>query len=172
MTSRKLFMFIPLLVIAGGVIYLVLPDILTVNKSTSDIPGQSKTSNKEPGVGSPQSDKPATPQFIAYYFHGTVRCPTCLSIEEYAKEAIEATFPEKLELGDLEWRAVNTDEASNAHFTTDFNLEFSTLIFAEVDNGKMHRWEKQEKVWDLVYNKEAFMEYVGSQASIFMGEAK
>lgn len=171
MKLKHLFIFIPLLILAEGVIYLAWPDLLTANNSTTGIPDRTEILNQGSGVGSPQSDTPDNPHFIAYYFHGTVRCPTCLSIEAYAKEAIEDAFPEKLELGDLEWKAVNTDEAPNVHFVSEFNLDFSTLIFAELENGKARRWEKQEKVWELVYDKEAFMEYVTSQARIFMEAA-
>ena len=41
-------------------------------------------SAKEPARGTP------TPAdgVIAYYMHGKVRCPTCVSIEEYAHEAV------------------------------------------------------------------------------------
>lgn len=167
-----MFIVIPLLLVAGGVTYLVCPDRLNVNKSTPDIPGQSETTSQESEEGSPFNVTQGSPKFIVYYFHGTVRCPTCLSIEEYAKEAIKAAFPDKLELGDLEWKPVNTDESVNAHFTTDFNLQFSSLIFAEVVNGKVLRWENKEKIWELVFDKEAFVEYIKSQARKFMGDTE
>ena len=47
------------------------------------------------------AEKPAAPvpaakvmktQVIAYYFHGTIRCETCLKIEKQAREAIGRGF--------------------------------------------------------------------------------
>ena len=58
----------------------------------------------------------ASQKVIAYYFHGNVRCPTCLKIEAYSQEALEKAFPEQLDSGQIEWQAINTDEVWNAHF--------------------------------------------------------
>lgn len=47
------------------------------------------------------AEKPAAPataakgkntQVIAYYFHGTIRCETCLKIEKHAREASRRGF--------------------------------------------------------------------------------
>jgi len=56
-------------------------------------------------IGAPLA-QPAAPQpgsqakVIAYYFHITHRCGTCLAIERYAKEAIENGFSQQLREGD------------------------------------------------------------------------
>src|ERR1017187_332924 len=46
-------------------------------------------------------------QVIAYYFHGTVRCETCLKIEKQAKEAIERRFQTELDAQRLVFKPVN-----------------------------------------------------------------
>ncbi len=172
MTSRVYLTLILLFFVTGSVVFVFWPEVLTANRSTADNPGQSNVLDEESDVTSKQSDTPDTHKYIAYYFHGDARCPTCLNIEAYSKEAIEAAFPEKLELGDLEWRSVNTDEDSNSHYKTDFKLEFSSLVFAEFTDGKVLRFENQEKVWELAHDKETFVKYVESQAKKFMGETQ
>jgi len=41
-------------------------------------------------------------QVVVYYFHGTMRCPTCYKLEQYSKEAIETNFKDALASGKLE----------------------------------------------------------------------
>lgn len=59
---------------------------------------------------------------IAYYFHVTVRCITCRTIERYSKEAIDRRFPEELKKGVIEWRPVNVHLLENRHFIQDYLL--------------------------------------------------
>jgi hypothetical protein len=48
---------------------------------------------------------------VVYYFHGNVRCPTCITLEEYSKEAVETFFADELESGRVQWQVINFDEA-------------------------------------------------------------
>lgn len=173
MAPKKIFTFILLLFVAGSVVYLVWNEISSADKATANLPKPSEASDTVSETAPPQSDRSPKPRFVAFYFHGNVRCPTCRAIEAYSKEALEDAFPDKLESGDLEWKAVNTDEVWNTHYVTDFNLQFSSLILAEIANGETLRWENLEKVWELVHDKESFLDYVRSEAETFMtgGEA-
>jgi hypothetical protein len=168
MTPKKIFTFVLLLFVAGSVVHLVRNEISSADKAAANLPDRSATTNQGRESVSPENNQTAEARFVAYYFHGNVRCPTCRAIEAYGKEAVEAAFPDKLESGDLEWKAVNTDEVWNAHYMTDFNLQFSSLILAEQANGETLRWVNLEKVWELVHDKESFMDYVQSSAITFM----
>ena len=92
---------------------------------------------------SARGDKPASvsgPRVIAYYFHGKVRCPTCNSIESYAKEAVQCGFPEQLGSGRLEWRVVNYEESGNEHFATDYNFVSPSLVLVTMQGEKQLQW--------------------------------
>ena len=97
---------------------------------------------------------------IAYYFHGNVRCKTCLTIEMYALEAIESGFPEALRGNRLEFVSVNLDEPENEHFIEDFQLAAKTVVLERVVNGERGDYVNLTRVWELVGNKEAYIEYV------------
>lgn len=107
-------------------------------------------------------------RLIAYYFHGKVRCPTCLAIEQGARETLVASFPEAFEMGLIEWEAVNTDEAWNAHYLTDFELSFSSLVIAEVSGSETVRWKNLHRVWQLVQDKAGFHDYVEQETQSFL----
>ena len=109
-------------------------------------------------------------QVIAYYFHGTMRCKTCLQIEASAKETIELSFPEELKDGRLVWKSVDFDEPANEHFATDYQLSASSLVLVEFQDGKQTRWRNMEQIWDLVWEKELYANYVRDGVSQYLGK--
>ncbi len=113
----------------------------------------------------------ATDGVVAYYFHGNVRCATCRKIEAYADEAVHSGFPEVIEDGALAWRVVNVDEADNKHFIQDFQLVTRSVVLAEYSNGKVVRWRNLDKVWQLVRDKERFVDYLQIETRTFLGES-
>jgi len=121
----------------------------------------------------PQGDKPAaadsalraapTPgiSYVAYYFHGDIRCDTCRSIEAKAEAAVRDGFSDELADGTLEWQAVNTDQPENAHFTEDFGLTHSTLVLVELEGNETRRFASLDRIWELVHDEDDdFRRYV------------
>jgi hypothetical protein len=107
---------------------------------------------------------------IAYYFHVTVRCITCRTIESYSKEAIDRGFPEELKKGVIEWRPVNVQLLENRHFIQDYRLFTRSLVLVKVKEGKQVEWRNLEKVWALVGDKEAFLRYVRANVTNYLGD--
>jgi hypothetical protein len=46
-----------------------------------------------------------------YYFHFTRRCATCMAVEENARKAIEALYPNEVKTGEYMFISLNLDEA-------------------------------------------------------------
>jgi hypothetical protein len=107
---------------------------------------------------------------VAYYFHGNLRCRTCQTIEAYSEEAIRSEFADELASGHLVWRVVNTDDPENKHFVKDFELVTKSLVLTEYRDGEVTRWENLKQVWQLVRDKEQFLEYVRSSTRRFLQE--
>jgi len=105
---------------------------------------------------------------VAYYFHGNFRCATCRTIEAYSQEAITTGFADEIASGRLAWRAVNIDEPENKHFVQDFGLLSRSLVLADYVDGKVIRRQNLERVWQLVRNKEAFLDYVRTSTREFL----
>lgn len=98
-----------------------------------------------------------------YYFHRTARCEKCLKFEAYADEALRSSFSEALADGSLEWRVVNVDDTTNAHFVGDYDLFESSLVVSRVREGAETHWRKLDAIWTLAEDKDAFLEYVASE---------
>jgi hypothetical protein len=99
---------------------------------------------------------------IAYYFHGTMRCPTCHKLERYSKEIIEANFKDALASGKLEFKVINVEDKGNEHYAKDYQLYTKSLILSLIKNGKETKWINLDKIWEYVSNKEIFIDYVKS----------
>ena len=116
-------------------------------------------------------DKTAA-KVIAYYFHGTFRCPTCHKLEQYSKEAIETNFKDALASGNLEFKVVNVEDRGNEHYTSDYQLYTKSLILSLVKDGKEIKWKNMDKIWEYVGNKERFIDYVKSGVADLLKEVQ
>ena len=105
---------------------------------------------------------------IAYYFHGSFRCPTCTSMEKYSREAIETNFKDKLSLGKIEFKSVNVEDRGNEHFVNDYQLYTKSLILSLVKDGKEVKSKNLDKIWQLAGNKQKFIDYVTGEINGFM----
>ena len=109
---------------------------------------------------------------VAYYFHGTFRCPTCHKLEQYSKEAIETNFKDAIASGRLEYKIVNVEDKDNEHYGNDYQLYTKSLILSLVKDGKEIKWINLDKIWEYVGNKQRFIDYVKSGVADLLKEAE
>ncbi len=114
------------------------------------------------------ADKPLESKVYAYYFHGTMRCPTCHKLEQYSKEAIETNFKDELTSGKLEFKVVNVEDKGNEHFMNDYQLYTKSLVISLTENGKEVKSKNLTKIWDYVGNKQKFFDYVTVEINNFL----
>lgn len=114
---------------------------------------------------------PAT-QVVVTYFHGDLRCATCKKLEAFSKETVEASFAKEIAAGTVAFRAVNTDRPEHKHFVEDYELASGALVVSEESGGKVVRWTKLDKVWQLVRgDRQAFDAYVVAGVRAHLGPA-
>ncbi len=107
-------------------------------------------------------------KLIAYYFHGTFRCSTCRTIEQYSHDAIQMYFAKELGNGNLEFRPVNVEEQGNKHFIQDYQLVTKSLVLSLVTDGRETKWKNLPDVWKLVRDKDKFFQYVKDEVDLFL----
>jgi hypothetical protein len=105
---------------------------------------------------------------VAYYFHGRVRCASCMKIESLSGKVIRERFPEELRTGRLAFREVNVEEPGNRHFIDDYRLTSQSLVIVEYRDGRQVRWKNLEKVWTLLESEKEFLPYVQEGVSSYM----
>ena len=142
--------------------------VLTVKALRQSPPAVAANPAAAPGVGSPEAGEPMDDGVIAYYFHGNTRCPTCRAIESYAHEAVQTGFADQLESGKLKWQVVNYESPGNEHFATDYEIFAPTVVVVEISDGSQQEWKNLDRVWELVDDKDAFVQYVQSETETML----
>ena len=130
--------------------------------------GNIQTDGSQAAVGNNPESRLPEDRLIVYYFHGITRCPTCLTLEMYSKEAVENLFTDELARDIIEWQIVNFDETWNEHFIQDYDLSFQSLVIVRMADGRQAEYKNLSKIWELVDDKPAFMEYVGNEINAYL----
>lgn len=79
---------------------------------------------------------PAQPKVEVYYFHATMRCPTCLAIEEQTRKTLDENFGEDMKAGTVKLTVLNLEEKENEALTKKFEIGWSSLILYVPESGK------------------------------------
>jgi hypothetical protein len=141
---------------AGSIVYLVASEALQEDEP-ADPNGAAALPGPDDGV-------------VVTYFLNNVRCPTCIKIEAYTKEAVEEGFADALKDGRVVWRTVNTDEPASKHFIDDYNLVAKSVVVSQRRGGKEVDWEDLNLVWELVGDKKAFLAYIRDEVAARLEE--
>jgi len=120
-------------------------------------------------VSSPQNQNSA---IIVYYFHGTVRCPSCTLLEELIRETVEIGFSQELENGRITMQVINVDEQDHEHFVDDYSLSTQSIVLSQIENGKEMRWKNLDQIWTLLEDQGQLWEYLQNEITKFLKGAQ
>ncbi len=120
-----------------------------------------------PAETAPSSEAEAD-KIIAYYFHVTVRCQTCLAIETYSEEAIKQEFASEIAAGKIEWRSVNVQLPENRHFVKEYKLFTRSLVYVLTKNGEQVKYKVLDRTWQLVGNEKWLKNYVKKEMDKYL----
>ena len=105
---------------------------------------------------------------VVYYFHGTIRCSTCIKIESLTVEAVEMEFAQKLKEGKVRIKILNMEEDQNSHFETDYQLSAQSVIISKVSESVEIKWKNLDKIWEYVHNEDRFFGYIKSEVDAYL----
>ncbi|HMB71877.1 MAG TPA: nitrophenyl compound nitroreductase subunit ArsF family protein [bacterium] len=158
MSARAAVRAVLLVFVAASVGYLVAQEM------------RPEPAGAEPGERAAADGAPPAARVVAYYFHATMRCPTCLAIEKGAREALERDLSAELADGELVWRSLNMEETANERLVSLFGLTTSSLVLVrETAGGEVAEWRNLEDVWELVGDDPRFGTYVLRNARELLG---
>jgi len=136
------------------------PEGTQTGAASASVPTRRDGGRLESGIA-PAPDEPKfSPVVIAYYFRGEKRCATCLKLEAYAKDALDRHFDDAMKSGRIAWRVVNVERPGNSHFVNDFQLVTKSVVLVSMKDGRQAEWRNLERIWELVGDKSAYIEYV------------
>ena len=68
-----------------------------------------------------------------YYFHFTRRCATCMAVEENARKAVEALYPNEVKSGEYSFTSLNLDDASTKGIADKLGVGGQTMMVVRGD---------------------------------------
>jgi hypothetical protein len=154
---------IRVLSIVGVIAVMILGSVM----AQADKPTDSATAEKTNSVSDVETATQET-QIVAYYFHGTQRCPTCMKLEAYSYEALEGGFDQQLQDSTIVWKVVNYDEEEFKHYIDDYKLYTKAVVLSRVVDGEETEWKNLDKIWQLVGDKDEFVAYVKTETKAFV----
>lgn len=113
-----------------------------------------------------------TPVLIVYYMDMGKDCSTCLNLESYTREALESYFSAELASGRIQWRTADLDAPENAHFIEDYGLYTKSVVLVGMDGDKQTHFDSLSRIWELVYDKEAYLAYIRDEVRAFLDAPK
>ncbi|MFV1967169.1 MAG: nitrophenyl compound nitroreductase subunit ArsF family protein [Pirellulaceae bacterium] len=119
-----------------------------------------------PIVSSAASERDVTDDgLVVYYFHGNMRCATCRTIEAQSHDAVQTFFADELRSGEIVWRILNYEEEAGAELAKQFEILAPVVVLARMKDGQIDAWKRLDKVWALVGDKAAFVEFIRDETT-------
>lgn len=115
---------------------------------------------------------PATARLVVYYFDQGKDCTTCQQIPAYTEAVLNAHFADALRDETLVWRSVDTDLPRNEHFLSEYKLYTKSIVLVTLDHGTPVEWKNLDKVWDLIYDRKAFEQYLQKEITEALGATR
>ncbi len=69
-----------------------------------------------------------------YYFHNTVRCVTCKTVEAEARRNVEMLYADKVKAGNISFTSLNLEEATGKSMGERLGVNSQTLLIVSGDN--------------------------------------
>ena len=68
-----------------------------------------------------------------YYFHRTVRCVTCKTVEAEARKNVEMLYADQVKAGKISFTALNLEEATGKSMSEKLGINSQTLLIVKGD---------------------------------------
>lgn len=173
MKIKTILAIVLLVFVIGSVAYLIMGEVGSKSNSMPTGAQQQSVSHPNPRANLPgakvNKGTGSDNKVVVYYFHGNVRCSNCWNFERYSDEIIHKAFAQELKTGRLEWRVTNVDETVNKHFIEDYRLITRSVIVAKMQDGRQVEWKNLPRIWELVRDKPAFMNYIQTEVTLYLG---
>ncbi len=121
-------------------------------------------SSSEPGRSSQET-------LVVWYFHGTMRCPTCQTIEALAHEVVQTDFAQELASGRIVWKTANYEKPMYSALAQKMQVRMPVVVLARMQSDQLLESKTLEEVWGLVQDKSAFRNFLLKEIRQMLGHS-
>ncbi len=68
-----------------------------------------------------------------YYFHGSIRCETCVAVDENTHQYLKELFPKEMNSGKIIFQSINIDKNEMPDLIKKYEIYGQTLLFIKGD---------------------------------------
>lgn len=95
---------------------------------------------------------------VVYYFHGTMRCVTCNTIEKMTQGVVHRDYAQQVEQKKIRWKVDNFQE--NEALAKKYDVATSTVVLSRIQGGKEVAFVRLDRVWELAHDQPRFQEFI------------
>jgi hypothetical protein len=115
------------------------------------------------GWGSSGGGAGSQETLVVWYFHGTMRCPTCQTIEALAHEVVQTDFAQELASGRVVWKTANYEKPFYSALAQKMQVRMPVVALARMAGDQLLESKTLEEVWGLVQDKTNFRDFLQKQ---------
>lgn len=106
---------------------------------------------------------------LVYNFHLTMRCVSCVAIEDATTKTLNTYFSEELKEGKIKQFSINVDESANSKIAEKYEAYGSGLRITKIENGKEQTIDLTAEGFKYARSKEEqFIEILKSKIDNFL----
>ena len=109
-------------------------------------------------------------QIDILYFHATIRCHACLTIEDFIKNSVELYFEKELKDSTITLKSLDFLQPKNGHYQEQYKFDTQTLIISKKINRKEVQWKNLDKIWDYENDFKKFKKYITNEIKKILGD--
>ncbi len=124
--------------------------------------------NREAEAGLTSQAEYVADKVEVFYFHGTLRCPSCVALERYSRETVEEYFADELAEGKIVFREINVELPENKEVAEKFAARGSSLFTNAIYDDKDHI-EEEVSIWRFIGDEVRFKENLKNKIDSHFG---
>ncbi|OGU58346.1 MAG: hypothetical protein A2X64_10040 [Ignavibacteria bacterium GWF2_33_9] len=101
------------------------------------------------------------------YFHATVRCASCVQIEDFITQTMNLAFQKEIGDSTLRFSSLDFMDPENEPMMEYYGFDTQALIITKVVDGKEVEYKNLELIWDYLSDFSKFEKYVEDEIKAF-----
>lgn len=101
------------------------------------------------------------------YYHATLRCASCIQIEDFISKTINLAFDKELKDSTLRFTTLDFMQPENEPMMEKYGFDTQALIITKVIDGKEVKFKNLDLIWDYLSDFAKFEKYVEDEIREF-----
>lgn len=101
------------------------------------------------------------------YYHATLRCASCIQIEDFISKTLNLAYDKELKDSTLRFTSLDFMQPENEPMMEKYGFDTQALIITKVVDGKEVKFKNLDLIWDYLSDFAKFEKYVEDEIREF-----